>query len=129
MPVYPPDRPVSSAGLHREPSRYRGGMPDPAALVRYEAAGLYEPGGQPGAADRLALLEYLEAAGGTVEQMVEFEALGRLPSLAGLLRRRRGRTLLTPRAVAEQGPFDLEAMATVFRAPRGSPRSTPTSRS
>ena len=90
-------------------------MPDPAALARYEAAGLYEPGA-PGAADRLALLEYLEAAGGTVEQMVEFEALGRLPSLAGLLRRRRGRTLLTPRAVAEQGRFDLEAMAAVWRA-------------
>ena len=103
--------------------RYRGGVPDPEApgpsedgrIARYEAVGLYDPSA-PDAADRLALLQFLATEGAGVEQMVEFDAMGRLPALAGLLRRRRGRTLLTPREVAAAGPFDPGLMAAVWRA-------------
>jgi adenylate cyclase len=48
----------------------------------WEAAGLYQPD-DPGADDRLALLEYLTARGATVEQMVEAHRLGSLPAVAG----------------------------------------------
>jgi adenylate cyclase len=48
----------------------------------WERAGLLDPGG-PGAADRLALLEYLTARGATIEQMVEAHSLGNLPGVAG----------------------------------------------
>jgi hypothetical protein len=39
--------------------------------------------GEPGAVDRLALLEYLSARGATLEQMVEAHNLGNLPGVAG----------------------------------------------
>jgi adenylate cyclase len=48
----------------------------------WERAGLLAPGAS-GAAERLALLEYLTARGATVEQMVEAHSLGNLPGVAG----------------------------------------------
>ncbi len=50
--------------------------------AEFQAAGLYDPGA-PGAADRLALLEWLAERGITLEQMASAEADGRLSSLAG----------------------------------------------
>jgi adenylate cyclase len=50
----------------------------------WEGAGLYDPD-DPGAGERLALLEYLTARGATIEQMVEAHRLGSLPGLAGVL--------------------------------------------
>ena len=44
-------------------------------------AGLYDPDG-PGAADRLALLQYLTEHGATVEQMVVAHRMGTLPGVA-----------------------------------------------
>ena len=90
-------------------------MLDETDLVRFAAAGLYDPDA-PAAAERLELLRYLVEHGATFDDLVRFGREGRLPSLGGYLRRRRGRTLLTPRAVSEEGPFDLDAMARVWRA-------------
>ena len=45
-------------------------------------AGLYDPL-DPGAAERLALLEYLTERGATIEQMVEAHRQGTLPGVAG----------------------------------------------
>ena len=39
-------------------------------VAEFEAAGLYDPAA-PGAADRLALLQWLAAQGATLERMVE----------------------------------------------------------
>ena len=50
----------------------------------WRAAGLYDPR-DPGAAERLALLEYLTERGATMEQMVEAHRLGTLPGVAGRL--------------------------------------------
>ena len=50
----------------------------------WHAAGLYDPH-DPGAAERLALLEYLTERGATMEQMVEAHRLGTLPGVAGRL--------------------------------------------
>jgi len=47
-------------------------------------AGLYDPQ-DPGAAERLALLEYLTERGATMEQMVEAHRMGTLPGVAGSL--------------------------------------------
>jgi adenylate cyclase len=48
----------------------------------WQEAGLYDPSA-PGAAERRALLEYLDDRGATVEQMVQAHRLGSLPGLAG----------------------------------------------
>ena len=50
----------------------------------WHAAGLYDPH-DPGAAERLALLEFLTERGATMEQMVEAHRLGTLPGVAGRL--------------------------------------------
>ena len=50
----------------------------------WHAAGLYDSH-DPGAAERLALLEYLTERGATMEQMVEAHRLGTLPGVAGRL--------------------------------------------
>jgi adenylate cyclase len=47
----------------------------------WRAAGLYDPV-SPGAADRLALLEYLTERGATIEQMVAAHRMGTLPGVA-----------------------------------------------
>jgi len=48
----------------------------------WQEAGLYDPL-DPGAAERLALLEYLTERGATIEQMVEAHKLRTLPGVAG----------------------------------------------
>lgn len=48
----------------------------------WEQVGLYDPL-DPGAAERLALLEYLTERGATVEQMVDAHGRGTLPGVAG----------------------------------------------
>src|SRR5256885_13956122 len=68
-------------------------------VAEFEAAGLYDPAA-PGAADRLALLEWLVAQGATPEQMVEAQRHRSPPGLAGDL-------ILRPRerlALAQGGP-------------------------
>jgi adenylate cyclase len=50
--------------------------------AEWEAAGLYVPE-DPGAGERLAVLDYLTARGATIEQMVEAHRLGNLPGVAG----------------------------------------------
>ena len=54
------------------------------AQEAWRAAGLYDPP-DPGAAERLALLEFLTERGATMEQMVEAHRLGTLPGVAGRL--------------------------------------------
>ena len=53
-------------------------------LARLRAAGLYDPDA-PTASDRLALLQYLDERGATVEQMVEADAEGLLYALSSYL--------------------------------------------
>jgi adenylate cyclase len=53
-----------------------------ADLEAWERAGLYDPDA-PGAAERLALLEYLDERGATIEQMVEAHKRRALPGVAG----------------------------------------------
>jgi adenylate cyclase len=48
----------------------------------WRTAGLYDPD-DPGAPERLALLEYLTERGATIEQMVEAHRIGTLPAVAG----------------------------------------------
>jgi adenylate cyclase len=48
----------------------------------WRAAGLYDPR-DPGATERLAVLEYLTERGATIEQMVEAHQLGTLPGVGG----------------------------------------------
>jgi adenylate cyclase len=59
----------------------------------WQEAGLYDPL-DPGAAERLALLEYLTERGATIEQMVEAHRLRTLPGVAGDLVTQ-GRTSMT----------------------------------
>jgi adenylate cyclase len=59
----------------------------------WQEAGLYDPL-DPGAAERLALLQYLTERGATLEQMVEAHRLRTLPSVAGDLVTQ-GRTPMT----------------------------------
>ena len=56
--------------------------------------------GQPGATERLALLEYLTARGATLEQMVEAHRLGSLPAVAGDLVVGSGRATLSVEEIA-----------------------------
>jgi adenylate cyclase len=65
----------------------------------WEKAGLLTPG-EPGAAERLALLEYLTARGATLEQMVEAHRLGGLPAVAGDLVVGSGRSALSVEEIA-----------------------------
>ena len=61
-------------------------------VADFEAAGLYDPAA-PGAADRLALLEWLVSQGATLEQMVDAQRHGSLTGLAGDLVLRPGERL------------------------------------
>jgi adenylate cyclase len=65
----------------------------------WEKAGLLAPGAS-GAAERLALLEYLTARGATLEQMVEAHSLGNLPGVAGDLVMGPGRSLVSVEEIA-----------------------------
>src|SRR5262249_48794215 len=76
----------ASARLDRAARRpYRDGM----TAADFEAAGLYNPGA-PGAAERLALLEWLAAQGATLEQLVAGAARNKLTSLAADMKLRPG---------------------------------------
>ena len=87
-------------------------MSDPGT---WQAAGLYDPAA-PGAADRRALLEHLDAVGATVADMVEADRLGRLPALAGHLARRGTGPFRSPAELAAAGEADLETFAKVWQA-------------
>ena len=67
----------------------------------WEAAGLYDRDA-PGAADRLALLEYLSERGASLEQMVEAHRLGSLPGVAGELVTRDDTPLVPVTEIAER---------------------------
>ena len=67
----------------------------------WEAAGLYDRDA-PGAADRLALLEYLSERGASLEQMVEAHRLGSLPGVAGQLVTRDDTPLVHVTEIAER---------------------------
>jgi len=87
----------------------------------FEAAGLYDPAA-PGAPDRLALLEWLEAQGATLEQMVEAHRHGSLTGLAGDLTLRPGErlTLAEVAALASMDPPHVERLRLVLRIRQGS---------
>ena len=78
-------------------------------VADFEAAGLYDPAA-PGAADRLALLQWLGARGATLEQMVEAQRHGSLTGLAGDLTLRPGDhlTLAEVAAAAGMPPSTIE---------------------
>jgi len=80
-------------------------------VAEFEAAGLYDPAA-PGAADRLALLEWLVAQGATLEQMVEAQRHGSLTGLAGDLILRPGErlTLAEVAAAARMEPSRIERL-------------------
>jgi adenylate cyclase len=61
-------------------------------IADLQAAGLYDPAA-PGAADRLALLEWLAGQGATLRDMTEAASEGSLVELAGVLSRRLDRPL------------------------------------
>jgi adenylate cyclase len=67
--------------------------------IAWERAGLVTPD-EPGATERLALLEYLTARGATLEQMVEAHRLGGLPAVAGDLVVGSGRSELSVEEIA-----------------------------
>ena len=68
----------------------------------WRAAGLYDPDG-PGAADRLALLEYLTEHGATVEQMVVAHGAGTLPGVASDLVTQGRTDMVTVAELADRG--------------------------
>ena len=71
-------------------------------VADFEAAGLYDPAA-PGAADRLALLEWLVSQGATLEQMVDAQRHGSLTGLAGDLVLRPGERLTLGEVAAAAG--------------------------
>jgi adenylate cyclase len=87
-------------------------------VAQLEAAGLYDPGAA-GAAERLALLEWLVAQGATVDQMQEAARDGRLVSVAGDLAIRPGPRLTLEEVAARVGlPVDrVGALALATGAP------------
>lgn len=79
------------------------------------AAGLYDPDA-PNAADRRALIDYLDGLGCTLDEMVAADARGRLFGLAGDRVVRPGRDELTLREAAEQTGADPQMVARLWRA-------------
>src|SRR2546426_475973 len=79
--------------------------------AEFKAAGLYDPRA-PGAADRLALLEWLAARGITIEQMVRSQREGSLTGLAGDLTLQPGKRLTLRELAAQMGgtPAGIEAV-------------------
>ncbi len=76
-------------------------------VARYQAAGLYDPA-DTGAADRLALLEHLEARGVTLEQMIAADAVGSLHAASTDAVLRPGRPMSEDEVAAAVGiPVDL----------------------
>ncbi len=71
-------------------------------LAAYQAAGLYDPDA-PGAPDRRALLEHLEARGVSIEQMLAADAIGSLHAASSDRRIRPGRVISADALAAEIG--------------------------
>jgi adenylate cyclase len=79
---------------------------DTDAIETWEEAGLFDPA-DPGAAERLALLDYLTQRGATIEQMVEAHRTGSLPGVAGDLVTQ-GRTPMVPvTVIAERSGLEV----------------------
>lgn len=78
-------------------------------------AGLYDPAA-PNAADRRALVEYLDGVGCTLEEMVAAHAHGRLFALAGDRVVRPGRDQFTLREAAAEVGADLDLVLRLWRA-------------
>src|SRR5262249_44412481 len=72
------------------------------SAAELEAAGLYDPAA-PNAADRLALLEWLQGLGATIPQMVDAQGRGALHLLAGELALEAGRHLRLAEVAARAG--------------------------
>jgi adenylate cyclase len=81
----------------------------------WERAGLLTPG-ETGAAERLALLEYLTARGATLEQMVAAHNEGFLPGVAGDLVVGRGRSVLSLEEIAAGARVPEERLRRVLLA-------------
>ncbi len=81
----------------------------------FTEAGLYDPEA-PGAADRLALLEYLVGLGATLDDLTGARDDGRLPGLASDLARRGTDVRLTPRELAVRANIDFEDLEQLIRA-------------
>jgi len=80
----------------------------------WEAAGLYDPDA-PGAVDRLALLEHLATEGVTLDEMVDADARGALPTAYGDKVLRGDRTL-TAVALAEDVGVPLTQVQRLWMA-------------
>ena len=79
------------------------------------AAGLYDPHA-PNAADRRDLIEFLDAEGCTLDEMVAAHARGRLFGLAGDRKVRPGRDEFTLREAAGQTGTDLDLVLRLWQA-------------
>ena len=71
-------------------------------LAAYQAAGLYDPD-TPGASDRRALLEHLEARGVSIEQMLAADAIGSLHAASTDIRIRPGPVMPAETLAAKVG--------------------------
>jgi adenylate cyclase len=71
---------------------------------------------EPGAAERLALLEYLTARGATLEQMAEAHRLGGLPAVAGDLVVGSGRSTLSVEEIARDAGVPQDRVRRVLLA-------------
>src|SRR5258707_868120 len=80
----------------------------------YEAAGLYDPDA-PDAADRLALLEHLEARGVPIEIMIRSDAIGSLHAAATDAQIRPGRVISIDE-IAERSGLSVELARSVLLA-------------
>ena len=81
----------------------------------WERAGLLTPD-EAGAAERLALLEYLTARGATVAQMVEAQRLGYLPGVAGDLVLGSGQSALSVEEIAARAGVPEDRVRRVLLA-------------
>src|SRR5262249_46005997 len=94
--VAPASRNRRTRGSALTASRHWGVTSTPtmahASAAEFEAAGLYDPAA-PNAADRLALLEWLQGLGATISRMVDAQRRGGLYLLAGELALGAGRHL------------------------------------
>jgi len=84
-------------------------------VADFERLGLYDMRA-PGAATRLALLQYLVDRGATEDELVSSGRDERLPALAIEIMRRQFAPRITPRELARSAPIDLETFDRVWRA-------------
>lgn len=81
----------------------------------FEAEGLYDPA-SPDAEQRLALLEYLDGLGASLDDMRAAEAEGLLVALAGIVVLRGLEPRISTRRAAERAGLPLETVERVLRA-------------